>query len=347
MKTRAMWAVLLVALACGNATAQESPDYSQSSTWRFEFANDVLFDSDNQFTNGFALQKHSPIASSLDATGGTAAFGKGLARHFLPNEEGLNYRESWSFGQNMQTPEDIENPDLILDDLPYVGLLGWSHSFVAFDDQRMSAFGWMLGVVGPASQADELQDAVHSAIDADEPLGWENQLDDEPVLSLFYSKKKKLWRNPSFDGAIAFNAAASNFMSYGELAMEMRFGRMPQGFAYIPNPLGRGLHFNATIPNNDQTAIYGTFALRATGFLVDMMREGNTFVDDNPWTENNVLDPENVIGQAFIGFNYERPKWALRFNFWFTTDTVDEDSLAGDEDPDNRGGTITIEWRFK
>jgi len=47
-----------------------------------------------------------------------------------------------------------------------------------------------------------------------------------------------------------------------------------------------------------------------------------------------------------VGFHYERPKWALRFNFWFTTDTVDADSLAGNEDPENRGGTITFDWRF-
>jgi lipid A 3-O-deacylase len=346
MKTCAMWSVLLVALACGNATAQESPDYSQSSTWRFEFANDVIFDSDNQFTNGFALQKHGPVASSLDATDGTVAFGKGLARFFLPSGEGLNYREAWSFGQNMQTPEEIENPDIILDDLPYMGMLGWSNSFVAFDDQRMSAFGWMLGVVGEKSFGDDVQETIHEWIDAEEPMGWEHQLDDEPIFSLFYTKKKKLWRKPSFDGAVAFNAAASNFMSFGELSLEMRFGRMPQGFAYIPDPIGRGLHYNATIPADDGTAIYGTVVVRATSFLVDMLREGNTFVDDNEWTDNNTVEPEDVIGQVIVGFHYERPKWALRFTFWASTDTVDPDTLVGDEDPENKGGTITYEWRF-
>ena len=344
------WIATLVwvaaALACSPLAAQEGTDYSQASTWRIEMANDVVFDSDNQFTNGFAIQKHGPAASSFDAMGGTAAFGKGLAKFFLPKGDGLTYRESWSFGQNMQTPDDIENPDIILDDLPYLGLLGWSNSFVAFNDERMSGFGWMVGVVGPASQADEVQDWFHNVISADEPLGWDNQLDDEPVLSFFYGKKKKLWRNPSFDGAVTFNAAASNFVSYGELALEMRFGRMPQGFAYVPDPIGRGLHFNATTLDNNQTAIYGTFIVRATGFLVDMLRDGNTFVDDNEWTENNTLDPEDFIAQAMVGFHYERPKWALRFNFWFTTDTVDADSLAGNEDPENRGGTITFDWRF-
>jgi hypothetical protein len=344
------WHTTLLALAsalvCGTATAQDNTDYSQSSTWRWEMANDVFFDSDNQFSNGFAIQKHGPAASSLDAVGGTAAIGKGLAKFFLPKGDGLTYRESWSFGQNLQTPGDIEHPDIILNDLPYVGMLAWSNSFVAFDDQRMSAFGWMLGVVGESAFGEEVQENVHDWIGADEPLGWEHQLDDEPILSLFYTKKKKLWRKPSFDGALAFNTAASNFVSYGELALEMRFGRMPQGFAYIPDPIGRGLHFNATIPDKDQTAMYGTFVVRATGFVVDMFREGNTFVDDNPWTENNVLDPNDVIGQLVVGFHYERPKWALRFNFWFTSDTVDPDLLPADEDPENRGGTITYEWRF-
>lgn len=337
---------LVFALACGFASAQEGTDYSQSSTWRFEFANDLFVDSDNQFTNGFSIQKHGPIASSFEEMGGTAAFGKGLAKFFLPDREGLYYREGWIAGQNMQSPDEIENPNIILNDLPYLGMLGWTHSFIAFNDERLSGFGWMIGLVGENSFAEEFQEAVHSATGAEDPEGWEHQLDNEPVLSFFYTHKRKLWRKPNFDGAFALGAAASNFISGAGLGLEMRFGRMPEGFAYIPDPVGAGLNHNATIPLKGETAIYGTLILRARGFLVDMPREGNTFVDDNEWTENNVLDPEGFAGQIYAGFHYERPKWALRFNFWITTDTVDTDALALGQDAENTGGTITFEWRF-
>jgi lipid A 3-O-deacylase len=346
MKKRAnVFAAVLLMLAT-TAVTQADQETGKRSTWRIEMANDLLFSSDNQFTNGFYLQKHGPVASSLGETTGAAAIGKRLARLFLPTNDALNYREGWSVGQNMQTPELIGTPDVILNDVPYLGLLGWSNSFVAFDDQRMTGFGWMIGIVGPSSFAEEAQKGVHKVIGSDEPLGWDNQLDDEPVLSLFYTKKSKLWRKPNFDGAVAFNGAASNFMSFGEVAMEMRVGRMPGGFTYIPDPLGRGLNFDASIPNAGRTAIYGSLVVRATRFLVAMPREGNNFTDSNEWTENNVLEPKDFIGQIFLGFNYERPTWAGRFTLWYGTDSVETDSLAEGQDPENRGGTLTIEWKI-
>jgi len=269
-----------------------------------------------------------------------------MARLFLPDREGLYYRESWSFGQNMQTPDEIENPDIILNDVPYMGMIGWQNSFVAFNDQSLTSFGWMIGAVGENSFAEEVQEAVHNLTDAEDPEGWEHQLDNEPILSLLYTKKKKLWRKPNFDGAIAFNAAASNFISYGELGLEMRFGRMPEGFAYVPDAIGRGLHYHAMLPAKEESFFYGTLIVRGTGFAVHMLREGNTFVDDNEWTENNVLEPKDFTAQVFAGIHYERQKWALRFNFWYGSDSVETDVLPAEQDPENTGGTITYEWRF-
>jgi len=339
-------AFLLFTCGVGSVCAQETPSLEQSSTWRIEFANDAVFDSDNQFTNGFALQKHSALAPSLEETGGTAAFGKALARVFLPNADGLNYREAWSFGQNMQTPEDKESPDLVLDDVPYLGMLAWSSSFIAFDDRRLTGFGWLVGVVGPASLAEGVQKAVHKITPGTDPLGWANQLDNEPVLSLIYTRKRKIWRGRNFDAALAFNGSLSNFITYGELAVEMRLGRLPQGFTYVPDPIGHGLHYQASLPRDSGTAFYVSFIARGTGLAVDMLREGNTFVNDNPWTELNTIEPEDFVAQGFLVLNLERPEWALRMSFWKTTDTVKKESLTPRGDSENEGGTITFEWRF-
>ena len=94
-------AILSVAAALALSTgagAQEQDD-EPSSTWRFEFANDAFVDSDNQFTNGFALQKHSPIASSLDETTGTAAFGKPWPGFFCLRLTGLSSERRGRLGK--------------------------------------------------------------------------------------------------------------------------------------------------------------------------------------------------------------------------------------------------------
>ncbi len=269
-------------LTSGVVWAQQGGEPRGLPTWRFEMANDSVFNSDNQFTNGFTVQKHSPAFSSLDATRGTPAFGKSLARFFLPDKEGLWYREGWAIGHNMLTPEEIEREAIILNDVPYVGMLGWANSFIAFDDRDLSGFELLLGWVGPGALAEELQEGVHSVIDSEDPEGWDNQLDDEPIINLFYTRKHKLWRKPTFDGAATFGGALGNFFSFAEVALEMRFGRMPGGFAYVPDPLGRGINLNSTLPvRGSRSQFYGTVIIRGTGFALSLPLEGNNFTDDS------------------------------------------------------------------
>jgi len=89
-------------------------------TWRFTWDNDVLVNSDNQFSNGWSLQVHGPPARNWGGAAGTPAFGKAMARWFLPDRrDDLYFREGWSVGQAIQTPNDLSRKDLIEDDVPY------------------------------------------------------------------------------------------------------------------------------------------------------------------------------------------------------------------------------------
>lgn len=319
----------------------------EQPTWRFEIGNDFIFGADNQFSNGFTFQKHSTVSGDLDDLAGVRAFGRRLAGHLLPQDSDLVYRKSMIFGQNMATPDDLADPDIILDDVPYLGMLALESSWIAFNDARFTGFATTIGLVGEYSFAEEVQSGVHSLIGSEDPQGWDNQLDTEPVLNVYYMKKRKLWNNPSFDGAFNFDLAVGNFRTGIDAGIEMRFGRKPGGFSYIPDPLGRGMAYDATLPRQDgQTEVYGTLAVRAWAWAVFMPLEGNTFVDDNEWTENNSIEPENLIGQAIVGLHYVRPKSGLHATWTLATDNVDEDSLAPDVEVENNFGTLMFEWRF-
>ena len=149
-----------------NAVAKVEPKHEykklpkrERPTWRFEFANDIFFGSDNQFTNGFTVQEFSTISENLDDLAGTWAWGKRIARGILPSKDGLFYRKGITFGQNMQTPEDIRDPNIILDDVPYLGLLASGTSWIAFDDKRFTGYGITVGIVGEYSFAEQVQSA--------------------------------------------------------------------------------------------------------------------------------------------------------------------------------------------
>jgi len=315
--------------------------------WRFEFANDAFVDSDSQFTNGIWFQKHSSMAGSLDDLHGVPTFGKGLARMFLPRDDGLVYRTAIGIGQSMGTPSAKKDPNIILDDTPYFGFLGASSSWIGFDDARFTGFAVTAGIVGEYALAEYVQKGFHALTGATDPAGWEHQLDNEPVLNFYFSKKHKFWNTPGFDAALSGDVAVGNFMTSMSSGIEMRIGRKPGGFAYVNNPLGGGPAYDATLPRRDNRAeFYMTLVARAWAWTTYMPLEGNTFVNGNEWTENNTIEPENVIGQGIIGIHYVNPSWGLHITWTFNSDTVDSDSLAPDADSNDDFGGITFEWRF-
>ena len=341
------FAATSIVLCLPGAAWAQTDSKRQNATWRFEIANDFMFDSDNQFTNGFSVQKHSTTSSDIDDLLGVPAFGKGLARHILPQREGLIFRKGLRIGQNMATPDEIENPNIILDDVAYHGLLAAESSWIAFNDTYFTGFGMTLGLVGEYSGAEAVQKAVHSLIDATDPEGWDNQLDHEPVINVYFMKKKKIWNTPNFDTALNFDVAAGNYHTGVNAGAEIRLGRKPEGFTVMADPLGRSMGYDATLGRSDgRPEFYFSLAARAWAWAVFLPLEGNRFRGGNEWTENNTIDPENFVGQAIAGFHFVWKSFGVHATFTVQSDTIDEDTLPPGVTVDNDFGFLVLEWRF-
>ena len=333
-------AALLALMAIGSNHVMAQP------LWRAGWANDEFLGSDNQFTNGIFLQKNSVLADSLEATGGTPAFGKSLGAWLLPSRDGLQYRETWTIAQNMQTPDEINRRDLIVDDVPYVGMLGWANSFIAFNDEELTGFQTLVGWVGDLTQADEAQRAAHAVTGANTPEGWNNQLDNEPLLNVYAMRKQKFYRNGWMDAAWNVDAALGNFFTLGQTALEFRFGDRPAGFAPAPTPTGRNMDYDARIQNPGEDYFYISAIVRATGLLFALPRHGNLLRNDNRWTDNERIDPQNLLGQLILGLHYERERWGLHFTVNLGTDAVEPETGRELEDPSNNFGILMAEWKF-
>ena len=194
--------------------------------------------------------------------------------------------------------------------------------------------------------AEIFQKAVHDIIGSDNPEGWDHQLDHEPVLQAHYMFKRKLWNTPSFDGAVNFDASVGIYHTGVNLGLEMQLGRKPVGFTYVPDPIGKNMAYDATLGRADGRAeIYATLAARVWAWALFMPLEGNMLVSDNEWTDNNVIDPKQVVGQAVVGFHIVNPRWGLHFSFTFQTDNVEPESLGSPVE--NDFGMITFDYRFK
>jgi hypothetical protein len=312
-----------------------TPDFV---TWRFTWDNDVVVDSDNEFTNGLTLQVHgAPSATWADA-GGTPAFGKSMARWFLPDRrQDLLFREGWSAGQSLQTPDDLTRKDLIVDDVPYAAALAVQNTWIAYDDKRLYGFGWLLGVMGPAALGEQVQTAFHKLCGGEEPMGWDNQLHNEPLINFYYEQKRKLARSSFGDIAVGAGASLGNLVSAAEVRVEGRLGwHVPGGFLYSPDPIGRHLAYDSHLPPRDGAnwAFYGSVSASA------MVLGYTAFLDGNLVRDSHSVDYDRTIEQVVLGLHFQRWRWGVHLNVASSSKVV-----GGAPDSKDMFGTVMVEFR--
>jgi hypothetical protein len=340
-------AVLIVLAACafpaGALAAEEGPNPEGVATWRLVWDNDVVVNSDNQYSNGWSLQVHGQMAESLDKARGTPAFGTAMARWFLPDHrDGLYFREGWAVGQLIQTPDDIEREDLIEDDVPYAGVLAAQNTWIAYDDRHLYGFGWLTGVIGPSAKGEEVQTWFHKLVNDDEPMGWENQVKNELLVNFYYEWKRKLVGSSFGDISSVMDARLGNLITAAQVGLEGRLGwHVPGGFMYVPDPIGWRLSYDSQLPPREPTnwTFYGSLAAGVT-FL------GHTAVyDGNLFRDSHSIDHENSVGVVVFGLHYQRWRWGVHLDLALTSDMVDPDVASSQSDTSDNFGSLMIEFR--
>lgn len=329
-------------MAAADETAAGSMDWSAGGI-RIEYDNDLLVNSDNKFTNGLSVQWHSRESQGWDDI--RVPDWMKIGRH-LPGmrSSSLFHRVGLAVGQNMQTPTDLSATELIVDDVPYAGSLGFELNWIAFDDDAFRGYALIVGVIGPLSGAEAAQKAIHKVIGGDRPMGWDNQIPDEPAINFNGMFKKKVFRTKG-DGAwsadLSLNAdfGLGTGLTFGEVAAELRAGlNVPPGFAFVPDPIGRSIAYDATIPHEQKgsTSIYMSVVQRRT------YMQHFVFLDGSLWRDTHSVDYDPWQNQTIIGFHVTRRRWGVHLSFWDSSSNV-RTPLAGSG---NDFGTIAFEWRF-
>lgn len=169
--------LLPASMAAGTASAPQSAPSSELQGSFFAIENDYLgrtkVHTDRWYTNGLlyarSYQRDKPpalLAAALEL--GRRQFG------LLADTEGPT--TTLFIGQNIYTPSDIERSDPQIFDRPWGGWLFAGTGLSLFDGPRHRSVEIKLGVVGPASMAEQVQRGIHKLIDDDDPAGWRNQL---------------------------------------------------------------------------------------------------------------------------------------------------------------------------
>lgn len=100
----------------------------------------------------------------------------------------------WSVMQMMYSPEDIGKQIPDSTDYAYSGGIFAVHSLHSADPERKFSFqsGITLGVLGPASLAEQTQKLVHKIGGFIEPKGWDHQLKSDLLINFDFTTEKML-----------------------------------------------------------------------------------------------------------------------------------------------------------
>lgn len=234
--------------------------------------------------------------------------------------DGVAYR----FGQQIYTPNDIGAERLIEGDRPYAGLLFAGISL--FDDVRLN--GWRqatslhfdIGVVGPASGAEGVQRSFHELIASEEPEGWDNQLENEPIINLAYERDWILQHHLNgldFEYGPSLGFSLGNLYTYASSRLGMRFGEGLDRSFGIPAvaPARSGQSFFKP----DQGFSWYVFASLEGRYMAhNLLLDGNTFEDSHS------VDRREWVGDAQLGFALTWDRWQLAFTNVWRSDEFEE-----------------------
>ncbi|MCG3204921.1 MAG: hypothetical protein KCHDKBKB_01638 [Elusimicrobia bacterium] len=297
---------LIVGVCPARIFSAEKP---KTGTLSFVLENDLFYGRDQNYTNGLRFTwvpgpDRPPPRWALK-----------WAR-FVPwfPDQGV-VRPGYAFGQSMFTPKDITLPDPPLWDRPYAGWLFATVGLGVEADGRLDQFGVSLGVVGPASLAEQSQKFVHKVIGAPQPHGWDTQLHNEVGIVVTSQRSWRDFAKANLSGVQLdltphLGAALGNVFTYANTGLTMRLGvRLPKD--YGPPRVLPGL------PGAGDFAPVSDFGWYIFGGVDGRAVAQNIFLDGNTFRDSRTVDKEPFVGDFQFGFVVDWPDIRLGYTHVF------------------------------
>jgi hypothetical protein len=216
-----------------------------------------------------------------------------------------------SFGQQIYTPEDVENPDPQPGERPWAAWLyaGFGATIDTGEDTRHD-IEVQIGVTGDPAGGKRAQEFWHQIADGPEPLGWDNQLGPDLGINGYYNFQRILVAAEDeavldWDLVPGVKAAAGTMMTYAGVGATVRVGRNITGFPDSPIwPSERRLSVD-TLSNFE---IYGFVGADIRAVAYNYFLQGSLF-DDDPVT----VDPERWVADVHLGVTARFRRYSITY----------------------------------
>jgi len=301
--------------------AYDADSDEKSGTLSLVVENDI-FHSDSYYTNGVRL-------SWLSEPGSWSGWARRAARLFPFFPEEATVMANYSIGQNMYTPKDIKLENPPSDDRPYAGWLYGSVGLIAETGKQLDQFEVTLGMVGPASLAEESQKNVHKLIGSDKPMGWDHQLKNEPGIIVTYQRSWRSFVSKSmlgvpYDITPHAGGALGNIFTYANTGVLFRYGNKLQQ-DYGPPRIQPSMPGSGFFIPQDGMSWY-LFA-GAEGRAVAR----NIFLDGNTFAESGSVEKEIFLGDLQLGLVLSWKNYRFGYTHVLRTREFKNQSLKSQE----------------
>jgi hypothetical protein len=300
-------AVLMLALAAPARAA--SLDNAQ--TFSFFFENDFYFTADDGTTSdrwNTADLKAAWISAPLGGLG-----------DYLDNPERERHqlvRLPWQKGEGafrtlgvsvwsaIRTPEDLDASEVVEDDRPYAGYLGLAVAVNSVSQTQLDTLELTVGIVGPSSFAEELQNAFHDR----DASGWGNQLAGEVAFVLAWQRFHRaatwdLGRGVGAEIIPHYGLAAGTLFVYANAGAEARIGhRLPSDFGTPIVRPANGIQ-GPTTPDDPRLTEHDRSRVGAYAFVSADVRAvaHNLFLDGSTFEDSHSIDKQPVVADLAGG----------------------------------------------
>ncbi|MDQ8204109.1 lipid A deacylase LpxR family protein [Pelagicoccus sp. SDUM812003] len=327
-------------------SAQRDP--SNAVTFALSIENDVFSGTDRNYTNGTKLSWDFAEAGTYRDIEQLPGWVQLLASKKPSTlEDSIGFGATLSVGQNIYTPKNKEATELIRDDRPYAG---WTYLSLALRERRgltTDTLELTLGLVGPDSYAEDIQNWIHEKIGSTIANGWDNQLKNEFGGIVAWRRDSELFRIPESqtgwgaDLNSSFGLAAGTIQSYVHAGGNLRFG-YNRGAPAAPPRIRPGVTSPFPASENDPRL---NRDLNRSGFFLTFGAEGryvaqNIFIEGNTWADSHGLEEHEYVSDVYGGATLIAGDWTFSYVY-----TIRSEEFVGQEDPHEFGG-ITIARTF-
>ena len=261
-------------------TIQKNTINKTSWYLKLNFDNDIFSNTDYYYTNGSSIELSIPFMRTSPVN----------KIFFAPKNYDIEFC-GFSIKQNIYTPTDPDTEVILYGDRPFSSYLtiGQFREVYNLTKNIYVKSQLSLGVLGPSSLGGQVQSSIHEI----EPVGWENQINDNFVIDYSVQFKKGIVNTSAVGLNVTGNANIGTLNNKIGGGFDFRFGR------FMPFYSGPVSMFEQVHPGRN---LQYWFFVKSSADIIgyDATLQGGLFNSDNPYTIASA-DLNRIVVQASAG----------------------------------------------